>query len=153
MTVERSTVLAAPPEWVWAHVTSMRGINDELRPWLKMTAPRAVREMTLEDVELGKRVCRSWILLGGVVPVEYDDVTLVERGPGHRFLEQSPVLSQRSWQHERWIEAVDGGCRISDRLTFEPRLGAAAALSRRVVEAIFTHRHRRLARRFGTLAG
>jgi ligand-binding SRPBCC domain-containing protein len=93
------------------------------------------------------------VLLGGLVPVEYDDLTLVELGPGLRFLERSPVLSQRSWQHERRVEPVDGGCRLTDRLTFEPRVAAAARVSRRVVEAIFAHRHRRLVRRFGALAG
>jgi ligand-binding SRPBCC domain-containing protein len=153
VTVERSSVLAAPAEAVWTRVTTLQGVNDELRPWLRMTAPRAVRDLSLADVELGRRVCRSWVLLGGVVPVDYDDLTLVERGPGLRFLERSPLLSQRSWQHERWVEAVDGGCRLTDRLTFEPRIAAAARVSRRVVAAIFAHRHRRLVRRFGALAG
>jgi hypothetical protein len=87
--------------------------------------------------------------LGGVVPFDYDDIQIVERGPGLRFLERSPMLSQRSWQHERWVEAVDGGCRLTDRLTFEPRM--PGGLVRRVIEAIFSHRHRRLVQRFGAL--
>jgi hypothetical protein len=147
--VERSSALAADAERVWAWVTTFAGVNDELRPWLRMTAPRRLRGATLTDLDLGRRACRSWVLLGGLVPFDYDDVTLVEIGPGARFVERSPMLSQRLWQHERWIEPVDGACRLTDRLTFEPRVTVASRASRALVEAIFAHRHRRLARRFG----
>jgi hypothetical protein len=46
------------------------------------------------------------------------------------------------------------GCRLTDRVSLDPRPAMArvpgsAAMVRRVVEAIFTHRHRRLAARFG----
>jgi ligand-binding SRPBCC domain-containing protein len=149
MTVERSTALAAPADRVWAHVTTLAGVNDELRPWMRMTAPRHLRDASLAELPLNERICRSWVLLGGVVPFDYDDIQIVERGPGLRFLERSPMLSQRSWQHERWVEAVDGGCRLTDRLTFEPRM--PGGLVRRVIEAIFSHRHRRLVQRFGAL--
>jgi hypothetical protein len=118
VTVERSTALAAPAERVWARVTTFAGVNDELRPWLRMTAPRELRQAALTDLDLGRRACRSWVLLGGIVPFDYDDVTLVEIGPGMRFLERSPMLSQRLWQHERWVEPVDGGYRLTDRLTY-----------------------------------
>jgi hypothetical protein len=153
MTVRRSSLLAASAERVWARVTTFAGVNDELAPWLRMTAPPAVRDIRLDKVELWRPVCRSWVLLGGVLPVEYDDVTLIERGPGLRFLERSPVLSQRAWEHERSVEPVEGGCRLSDRLAFEPRVAAVRGLSARVVEAIFAHRHRRLVRQFGALGG
>jgi hypothetical protein len=109
VTVERTTALAAPAERVWARVTTFAGVNDELRPWLRMTAPRRLRDASLDDVELGRPVCRSWVLLGGVVPVEYDDVTLVERGPGMRFLERSlhrksgaPITGWRRPQSRQW---------------------------------------------------
>jgi hypothetical protein len=31
--------LPARPEAVWSRVASFEGVNDELRPWLRMTAP------------------------------------------------------------------------------------------------------------------
>jgi hypothetical protein len=104
MIVERSSTLARPAEEVWAEVTTPSGINWELRPWLRMTVPRRFRTLSLQDVELGALVCRSWVLLLGLVPFEYDDLVLVERGPRLRFLELSSTLATRMWQHERVVE-------------------------------------------------
>jgi ligand-binding SRPBCC domain-containing protein len=147
--VERTTELPAPAAGVWARVTSVEGVNDELRPWLRMTVPRGARGMSLEDVELNRPIGRSWVLALGVIPFDYDEITLVERGPGLRFLERSPMGSMRFWQHERTVERRgEATCAITDRLTFEPRFRGSTRLVRGVVERIFTHRHRRLLRWF-----
>jgi ligand-binding SRPBCC domain-containing protein len=144
-TVQRTTEVPAPAEAVWGRVTSVEGVNHELGPWMRMTVPRAARGLTLEEVPLGERVGRSWVLLLGVIPFDYDDITLVERGPGMRFLERSPMGSMRLWQHERLVEARgDGACAVTDRLTFAPRVPGAGRLVRAIVERIFRHRHRRL---------
>lgn len=144
-----SSRLVAPADRVWARVTTFEGVNDELRPVMRMTAPAHVRELDEQTVVLGERLFRSWILLFGVLPVDYDDLTLVELEPGRRFLERSPMLSMRSWQHERVVEPHGGGCTVTDRLEFEPRLPLPAAP---VIGALFRHRHRRLRRRFGSPA-
>ena len=116
-----------------------------------MTVPGRLRHTSLDEVELGVRVCRSWVLLLGVVPFEYDDLVIVERGPGLRFLERSSTLVARTWQHERMVAPTDHGCRLTDRVSLEPRRAVARLPGSvgRVVEAIFAHRHRRLAARFG----
>jgi len=92
----RSTLSAAPDD-VWRHVSSPEGVAYELRPIVKMTFPSHIVRLTPETVPMGERLCRSWILLGGVVPVDYDDVTLVELEPGRRFLERSRMATQRVW--------------------------------------------------------
>ncbi len=57
------------------------------------------------------------------------------------------------WEHERIVEPLaGGGTRVRDRLGFElraplARLPGAARLSRALVGAFFSHRHRRLRRR------
>jgi ligand-binding SRPBCC domain-containing protein len=143
--VERTTEVPAPAGAVWERVTSVEGVNHELRPWVRMTIPRGARGLSLEDVELNRRVGRSWVLALGVIPFDYDDITLVERGPGMRFLERSPMGSMRLWQHERSVQPRgDAACAITDRLTFEPRLRASGRLVRSIVERVFAHRHRRL---------
>ena len=154
MIVERSSMLARPAEDVWAEVTTPSGINRELRPWLRMTVPRRLRTVSLQDVELGERVCRSWVLLLGLVPFEYDDLVLVERGPRLRFLELSSTLATRMWRHERVVEPSASGCTLTDRVSFalRPGLGRVPGLAstyRRVVRAIFAHRHRRLEASYG----
>ena len=157
--VTRTTALAAPAEIVWERAGTLEGVNAELRPILRMTAPRALRGATLSDLEPGVPAGRSWLLLGGLLPVDYDDLCLAEIEPPRRFLERSRMLSMSSWQHERVVEPVsEGSCTITDTLTFELRgvmcrLPGAEALSERIVAMLFRHRHRRLAATHGLAAG
>lgn len=143
--VVHTTELPASPQAVWARVTTAEGVNHELGPWVRMTMPRAARGLTLEDLPLGRPIGRSWVLLLGVVPFDYDRITLVERGPGLRFLERSPMGSMRFWQHERVVEGRGpDACAVTDRLTFAPRVPGSGRLVRGIVERLFAHRHRRL---------
>ena len=142
---EVSSLVAAEPQRVWERIITPEGINHELRPWMRMTLPRGVERIDLDSVELGVPIGRSWVLLLGVLPFEYDDITLIELEPGHRFLERSPMLSQRTWQHERIVEPAEGGSRVTDRIRMEPRLGLPARPLVPVFRAMFRHRHRRLA--------
>ena len=143
--VEVSSVVAADPATVWDRIASVEGVNHELRPWLRMTAPPGVDGIDLDTVPLGRRWFRSRVLLFGVIPVDYDDLTLIELEPGRRFLERSKMFSMRVWQHERILEPEGSGTRVTDRLTFTPRRGISHALAKRVVRFLFRHRHRRLA--------
>jgi hypothetical protein len=148
--VSRETSLSAPAAAVWQRAVTPEGINDELRPWLRMTMPKALRGRTVDDVEPGERPGRSWLLLFGLLPVDYDDLGIAELEPGRRFLERSTMLSMRSWQHERIVEpAGDDACTVTDTLTFEPRVPGLGGLSRAVIRFLFRHRHERLLRRYG----
>lgn len=151
--VEVSSLLDADPGSVWDWATTPEGINDEMRPFLRMTVPRGVEQLDLSELPLGRRVGRSWILLFGVLPFDYDDVTLVRLDPGESFLERSKMLTQRVWEHERTLRPAGSGCRIADRVRWEPRLGLPAGPLRAPIGAFFAHRHRRLRRRFGGSAG
>ena len=147
--VVTASELQAPPDAVWARVASLDGINYELGPWMRMTAPRGA-ELSPGTVPLGRRWFRSWILLFGVVPFDYDDLCVEHLDPGRGFLERSTMLSARRWEHERTLEPLeDNGTRLTDRVAFAPRLPGTAAAHRAVVAAIFRHRHRRLERVFG----
>ncbi len=143
-----SSLLDASPEEVWRHATSAEGVNLELRPLLRMTFP-AAGDSLLAAWTPGEPLGRSWLLLGGLLPVEYDDVTFVEVEPGRRFLERSPLLSQRVWEHERCVEPAGEGCRVTDRIAFEPRLPLLTPLHAPVFRWVFRHRHHNLRRRFG----
>jgi hypothetical protein len=74
--VKQSSRLPIPADVVWARAVTEEGINDELRPLLRMTFPRELRGLTIDEVEVGVPLGRSWILLGGVLPVDYDDLLL-----------------------------------------------------------------------------
>jgi hypothetical protein len=147
--IVRST-LSAPPDAVWERIASFEGVNDELGPWLRMTAPAGVRDIDPARVPLGRKWFRSWVLLFGVLPVDYDDLMIVRLEPGQGFQERSRTLSLRVWEHERTLRAAGpSGCLVTDRLSFEPRVPGMGGIARRVVGAIFRHRHRRLRRHFG----
>ena len=130
-------------------MSSFAGINDEFWPLFRITAPRSLREHGLAEVELGKRICRSWVLLLGVLPIDYDDITLIRLDPPNGFLECSRMLSQRSWQHERTLEQLPQGCLLTDSILYQPRLPIPDIALRTVYRRVFGHRHRRLRRRFG----
>ena len=143
--------LAAPTDVVWSHATSMRGVNAELFPLVRMTHPRGLDSLAQREVPLGTRVFRSWILLAGIVPIDYDDLTFVALEPG-RFLERSPMLTQRAWEHERRVEPSGTGCLVTDRIRSEPRVAALAPAFRLVFRLAFALRHRNLRRRFGIMS-
>jgi ligand-binding SRPBCC domain-containing protein len=148
--VTTTSELKASPEAVWARIASLEGINDELGPWMRMTSPRGTK-LSPEAVPLGQRWFRSWILLFGLIPFDYDDLCVERLDPGRGFLERSKMLSARVWEHERTLHPrADGGTQLTDRVSFVPRLPGTVRVHRTVVTAIFRHRHRRLRRSLGT---
>src|SRR5688500_3735278 len=101
VTLSISSVLDAPRTQVWARVTSQEGLDHEFSPVLRMRFPQRYRGSTIDDLPVGRPVGRAWLLLGGLLPVEYDDLCLVEVEPGSHFVERSTLGSARAWQHER----------------------------------------------------
>ncbi len=145
---EFSSDLRADPAEVWRHAVSPKGVNREFRPFLRMTFPLDVQDLTAGS-QPGVRRFRSWMLFAGILPVEYDDVVFDEVEPGHRFLERSTLLSQRLWEHERIVEPTANGCRIIDRLHYEPRWSWLGGLHGPLFRATFWWRHRNLRAIFG----
>ncbi len=143
--------LAAPAAEVWAHATTAAGINEELMPIVRMTVPRGLGgDFGIADVDAPQHVGRSWLLLGGVLPFDYDDIGIEAIGPGFAFRERSTMLSQRRWDHDRSVEPLgEHACVVTDRVRFVPRLPVLAPLLRPIFRFTFRHRHRRLQRRFG----
>jgi ligand-binding SRPBCC domain-containing protein len=145
-----STHLSATPEKVWAWMTSIDGISKEMAPYMRMSVPPGVTDLSSVAVTPGKHLFRSWILLFGVIPFDFSDLTLESLEPGVGLVEQSPMGSMRLWRHVRRIEAASTGCILTDELTFKPRF--AGRLANRIVKAFFQHRHRMLARYLGRAA-
>ncbi|MBI5106591.1 MAG: hypothetical protein HZB46_16670 [Solirubrobacterales bacterium] len=143
-----SSRLAAAPAEVWARVSTFDGVNDELWPVVRMSVPRG--GAVLAAGALG----RSWLLLGGVLPLDYDDLVLEEVQPGCGFRERSRLGSASAWWHDRTLLPLPGGgCRVVDEVAFAPRVAALGGLQAFAFEATFRWRHRRLRRRFGRAGG
>jgi ligand-binding SRPBCC domain-containing protein len=146
--VQQESILTAAPEVIWARISTFEGINAELKPLLRMTAPASIRALDPAEVVLGERIFRSWVLLFGVLPIDFDDLALVSLEPGRGFHERSRMLSMRVWEHERRLQPVAAGCRVVDRLSFEPRLPGMGPLLERFIRLTFRNRHRQLRRQF-----
>lgn len=135
-------------EQVWNHASSFAGVNRELWPLVRMTCPPTQQRMSFDTFPVGRPVFRSWILLFGVIPVEYDDFTLIALEPGREFHEVSHLLTMRQWQHRRSVLPTVGGCVVSDEITMAPRWRGTGWLLACVYRCVFAWRHRRLRRLF-----
>lgn len=152
-TFRMTSTVAAPPSQVWTVVTSPAGINYELMPVMRMTVPRQLRGKAIDEMPLREKIGRSWFFLLGLIPIDFDDITIAERDDGRRFLERSTMMSMSAWEHERTLTECSGGSEVTDRITFQlrPPLGwvpGAHAVLGTLLRWLFVHRHRRLARWF-----
>ena len=141
------SALSAPPDRVWAWITSAEGISRELWPVMKMTMPRNVTNIADVRIEPGKPLFRSWVLLFGVLPIDRSDLTLLSLERGTGFVEQSPMLSMSLWRHERTITTEGAQTILTDRLTFRPRI--VRAVTAWFIRTVFTHRHAVLRKHLG----
>ncbi|WP_078278393.1 hypothetical protein [Mycobacteroides franklinii] len=144
-----------PVDKVWERVTSQEGINDEMGPYMKMTMPKQFRGKSIADVTPGTRIGKSFLLLFGVLPFGFDDITVARVEPGRMFREESLMTGMRVWVHHRTLEplASETGekTRVTDEVTLAPQapMGLIPGWGRllsKILAAFFTHRHRRLSR-------
>lgn len=135
--------LPLPADQVWERVATLEGVNAELMPWVRMTVPKHVRGLRLSDAPIGMPLFRSWILVAGCLPVDRHRFVLKEVRDGY-FLETSSSWLHVLWHHERALDPVAGGCRLTDHVGFRPRVIVLGRLVLPVVRWIFAHRHRRL---------
>ena len=124
---------------MWARAATIAGVNAELAPFARMTC----REGEIRVGALG----RSWILLGGVLPIDYDD--LLPRGGRARPRLPRALAARlvlRPGTTTARCRRSPDGTRVVDEVAFAPRLRAAGGLQALVFEATFRWRHRRLRR-------
>ncbi|MCH9669351.1 MAG: hypothetical protein K0U76_14165 [Actinomycetia bacterium] len=158
--VERECLVDAPADRVWQRVVTPAGINDELRPWMTMSMPRGASSLTIDNIPIGEPLGRSWLRLFGVLPFDYDHLSITALEPGRAFREESTMLSMSRWQHERTVtphnrdeagkDGVSGKTIVRDRITFvlRPGLRFATPMVAAGLRSLFGHRHRRLQRYF-----
>jgi ligand-binding SRPBCC domain-containing protein len=149
--VEVTSHLAAPAARVWADVSTMAGVNQELMPLVRMTSPATARSLRDVAAAPGSVAFHSWLLLGGVLPIDRHALSFESFDDGRGFVEESTSWLQRRWRHERTVvELSEGSCTVTDRVLVEPRVAVTCRLVGAVVSRVFRHRHRRLVERFGT---
>jgi ligand-binding SRPBCC domain-containing protein len=137
--VELESYVPRSPAELWDWSTSVQGVEAEMGPVLKLDFPRGMTHIPRDGSGLGRPLGNFKFLLFGVVPVDLSRLTFTEVEPGRRFVEQSPLLSMKSWRHERIIAPGPDGTRVVDRLEFTPRF--AGPIVGWIIERFFRHRH------------
>jgi ligand-binding SRPBCC domain-containing protein len=143
--------LEAPAAEVWAHASSMGGVNAELMPLMRMSVPSHVVDLDIGQAPIGGTAFKSWMLAFGFLPVDRHFLGFEKIVPGVGFDERSSSWTQKLWIHRRRVEPDGNGSRITDDLEFEPRVPGMGLLLEPVIRALFRHRHRRLRERFGAV--
>ena len=161
--IERECLVDAPADRVWQRIVTPAGINDELRPWMTMSMPPGIQSLNIDNVPIGEPLGRSWLRLFGVLPFDYDQLSIAALEPGRAFREESTMLSMSRWRHERSVTPstetnahgrTHGRTHertiVRDRITFmlRPGLRFATPLVAVGLRSLFGHRHRRLQRYF-----
>lgn len=144
-----SSQLHAPPTEVWRLAGTMAGVNQELFPIARMTYPADQVRIARDSMPLGRRAFRSWILLFGIIPIDYDDIMFTKFYPEGGFVEQSTMLSIKTWRHERTLEVTQVGCLLTDYVSLVPRIPITGPLFYLLGRALFRWRHAYLRRTFG----
>lgn len=141
-----STIPASSAElWDWS--TSVRGVHAEMRPILKLAFPKGMTHIPRDGSGLGRSLGNCTFLLLGFLPIDLSRLTFVEVEPGRRFVEQSPLLSMKSWRHERTLTPIGESTKVVDSLEFTPRF--AAGMTAWFITKFFRHRHAMLKKHYG----
>jgi ligand-binding SRPBCC domain-containing protein len=146
--VQMSKVNAQCDE-VWERTVTPQGINYELFPFMRMTVPKPLKGKKIHELPLGTTIGRSWFLLFGLMPFDYDDISIAELDHGRRFREKSSMLSIENWEHERTLVQESDGCQVQDRIRFSLRkpfsyIPGLESNIAKMLHSLFEHRHRRL---------
>jgi len=140
-----SKVPRSPAElWDWS--TSVQGVETEMGPVLKLDFPKGMTHIPRDGSGLGRSLGNCRFLLFGFLPVDLSRLTFTEMEPGRRFVEQSPLLSMKSWRHERIIAPGPDGTQVVDRLEFTPRF--ADRIVGWFIARFFQHRHAMLKKHY-----
>lgn len=143
--------LAAPAQDVLAEAMTMRGVNAELMPLVRMTYPADAENLDTERAPLKQTLFHSWLMLGGVIPMDRHALAFDELYD-NGFDERSTSWVQRVWIHRRRVVEDGKGCIVTDELEFQPRLPVPASIPAALVSRVFRHRHARLRDRYGVPA-
>jgi hypothetical protein len=140
--------LAIGPDEFWA-ANTMKSVNWELSPIVRMTALKEWRSCPINQWEVGCLLFKSWILLFGIIPIDRHSFKLRRIYEGSGFLESSSSWVNKEWLHERRTTVRGSGCTITDHVTVVGRFPMLTNLLMPVYRFIFRHRHRRLRRNYG----
>lgn len=128
---------------------SMEGVNAELSPLVRMTAPEAFSARGILEWPVKRQLFCSWILLFGFLPIDRHRFFLAAINPNEGFSERSTSWTNKYWCHDRTVVTLKAGCRVTDAVNFRSRIPFVDILLKPIYRLVFLWRHRNLRRRYG----
>ncbi|AMQ89197.1 hypothetical protein ASQ50_11095 [Marinobacter sp. LQ44] len=148
MKFEVSSNLKISPEDV-AGLLTMKGVNRELSPLIRMTAPSEWSSKPIFEWPSGRVLFSSWILLFGILPIDRHTFFFQSIDRQRGFVEVSSTLTNKLWHHRRDINRNGALCWVTDTVEFQCRLPVLADVLAPVYRLIFKHRHQVLRSYYG----
>lgn len=148
--VEVSSRLKCKRQVIWESISSINGANKEFYPLLKMTCP--FPDLRINPSLITDRpLFRSWLLLFGLFPIEFDLIRLTKVIENECFEEKSSMALISEWNHHRYLSTPsnDNETIVIDTIQFLPRIPGSGLIFLFVVRWLFQYRHFRLRQMFG----
>ena len=131
---------------------TMAGVNSELSPLVKMTAPRSWANRSILEWPEQQHLFDSWILFLGMLPIDRHSFYFDSINPHEGFIEASSSTTNSRWCHQRRISPAQEGCRVSDIVEYQSRLPLLGYLLKPIYRLVFWCRHRNLRSKYGGYA-
>ena len=128
---------------------TMLGVNAELYPWLRMTAPPDWLNRPIQQWPEQQHLFASWILWLGIVPVDRHQFYFTSIDPQRGFAERSSSLVNSCWRHTRQITETQSGSNVFDEVAYQSRLPLLGYLLKPIYRRVFATRHRHIRSKYG----
>jgi hypothetical protein len=145
----RQTRIKGRAPFIAREILTMSGVNYELMPVVKMTAPERWQAKPVYGWPTGANLFRSLILLFGFIPIDIHCFGMTEASLTG-FKESSTSILMEFWRHQRQIENWGENTLITDSVEFQTRIRLLGGLLAPVYRFVFSHRHKRLLQRYGS---
>ena len=142
------SLINADKKTVWRHVTQMKNVNAELKPFARMTYPKDRSEIGKQDVPMNETLFRSFVFLFGFIPADIHNLKLEKLESGTAFHENSTTLTHKYRKHTRTLTEQDGKTLVHDEIHFLPRIYPLGHVYLPLIKRIFENRHTNLRKAF-----
>ena len=142
-TLEREQWLAAPADQVWEFLQNPANLDQITPPDLRFSIVSETPAVMHDGLIIEYRIAIP--LLGS-----HAWITEIKHvRPGRSFVDEQRLGPYRFWYHYHAIEAVDGGTRMRDQVSYQPPFGPLGRLLhpfyiRPTLERIIDYRQQRL---------
>lgn len=142
--LHRSLWLPRSVEELFGFFSNAHNLQELTPPWVEFQI------LTPAPIKMGVGTLIDYKIRVHRIPLRWR--TLISRWePPMRFVDQQIRGPYRTWIHEHRFEAVDGGTKMTDDVTYDVLGGALVhrLFVRSDVERIFDYREQRMRERFG----